>query len=109
MKIPIKHPDGRAMKAWELLDSPEKWTQEAFARDELGYPMVPSSISHREPRSFCVAGAILCCYGELAGWAKVDRLSMQLTVLQGLSATVWNDLDTTTWKDVHALLRKLDI
>ena len=52
-------------KAWALIDSPDKWTQQAFARDERGTPFYVSPAGTLEgdyigpgPACFCAKGAV---------------------------------------------------
>ncbi len=91
------------MKAYELLNSPEKWTQGAYARDKYN-----ETISSESPAAvkWCVHGAITKCYGR-AG-AKGEECMMRLIHQKG-SVSRWNDSRLTTWEEVRATLKELDI
>jgi hypothetical protein len=114
------------MKAHELIDSPEKWTQLAQARNAHGAEV---SYWDRNAVCWCALGAILKaypgnCYGDLerilaayrepdgpAAMAinRFDLVFKRLTKALGQKMTVndWND--SSDWQTVHDMLVKLDI
>jgi hypothetical protein len=103
------------MKMHELLDSPEKWTKRAYARDAEQVPTIPG-----DPRAvcWCVQGARIQCYGSAddqgAGpnESEVVRRKLQAAVAAkgGHSRiTWWNDAEGRTFGEVRALLLELDV
>ena len=91
------------MKAYELLDKPEKWTQGAFGEDEAG-----NAVGSRCPTAvcWCMAGAINRCYGTECDEFH-DKVKAKLGGL--ISVVTWNDAPSRTWQEVHAILKELDI
>lgn len=89
------------MKAYELLDSPEKWTKGASARDGNGNPIKHFDVA---ARSWCVLGALAQCYG-------CDFPTQQLVIESSVGSlvTYWNDDPFTTFEIVQARLKELDI
>lgn len=91
------------MKAWELLDSPSKWTQSVNAKNQAG-DEVP--VLSDQACSWCVLGAVRRCYtsfGEI--YAAHTRLSANV----GVFVADWNDSPVRTYQEVHAVLKSLDI
>lgn len=93
------------MKAHELLDSPEKWTQGARAKDEHD--------AHVEARSpvatkWCCLGAI-----EKVSRSKKRFEAARLKLLAVLGAwefvSVFNDDPARTFEEVRAALLKADV
>ncbi len=91
------------MKVYELLDSPEKWTQGAFARTADGDE---KDHTDKDAVSFCLLGAIRKCYPSL--YQRVDVLAKVRTILPD-GMTIWNDADNRTHAEVLNLARTLDI
>ena len=99
------------MKAWELLDSLEKWCKGALSKDAWGFP-----VSIEEGVCWCTAGAILKCHPEDNAPLRNKTLFMLESVLKdrkmitmGQSTGAWNDAPKRTWREVYDLLRELDI
>ena len=88
------------MKAWELLSSPEKWTQGTYARDKKAQPV---NINSTEAESFCVTGAITRCYPNVY---EQDQKIFNLGAKVG-GIVIWND--HSTYEQVHSVLKELDI
>lgn len=98
------------MKAYELLSSPEKWTQGAYAKTAANVVCNPLDAV---AVCWCVSGAIFKCYtnDEDAWEAQRQRhkLEVYLRDVKG-SATYpqyWND--RTTYEEVYAALKACDI
>lgn len=92
------------MKAYELLDSAEKWTQGCYARraSALG-----THLDDSDAVCWCAEGAILKCYER-----AVDRVSAYVRlekVIGGDHIPDWNDATGRTWGEVHAALVKADV
>lgn len=99
------------MKAWELLDSPEKWTQGHGALDSAGLPLFNASSS--DAVCWCMEGAIEKAYSnsdwinpKLKAAKKVSGIDVNKI---GMILIHWNDAPERTWEEVHALLKELDI
>lgn len=90
------------MKAYELIDKPEKWTKGAFARDANGYR---ATTNFKEAVCYCIHGALGVAYdGIYTAEAERIRRRLGLTNLVG-----WNDAPERTWQEVYNLLKELDI
>ena len=89
------------MKAWQLLDSKEKWCQRQYAMDANGYTVDPAA---EDAVCWCIDGAIKKCYesGMLPRrfYERIPEYSCSVT---------YNDDPRRTWEEVHALLKELDI
>jgi hypothetical protein len=103
------------MKAHELIDRPEKWTQLAEARDQEG---VPVRAFDRNPVSWCAIGAINKAYRGCSPFIckvpwyvqsvwKWRRVCDRLREAIGQDVSDWND--HSDWQTVHAKLVELDI
>jgi hypothetical protein len=94
------------VKAWELLDKPEKWTQFTNARTKTGELTCNSSDS---PYSYCLTAALSYCYGL----STKERQEAVLRIMNHLSYSyhlvLWNDDPNRTWEEVHNLLKELDL
>ena len=97
------------MKAYELIDKPEKWCQEHYAVDEDGDGTL---LSHGV--AFCALGAIYKAYDLEEGVDSIvslpegSKLILYLTNLLGHgSIAVWND--GSDWETVYGTLKELDI
>lgn len=91
------------MKIYELLDSPEKWTQGRGAASDLG-----QSVAATNPSAvcWCLAGAAARCYpgGRDPVFEKLRRhFGSWLGVFD------WNDAHDRTYEDVVALVKELDV
>jgi hypothetical protein len=89
------------MKAHELLATPDRWTQGAFAVDKYGYQTPKNG---PDAYSFCVLGAINHCYGEFD-----EDAILRLENHTKKSLMEWNDAPERTHAEVLALLKELDI
>lgn len=91
------------MKAYELLDSAEKWGQDRMAEAINGESVSPKSSSAYK---WCMMGAIVQCY------PREDRHNIYERIHKELDMSYfpdWNDAPERTWEEVRALLVKLDI
>lgn len=91
------------MKAYELIEKPENWTQEAGARDSNGCIASPTD---KYAVKFCILGAILHCYPEnliMACGEQYDKIH------NALNTSIASFNDTHTHKECYELLKKLDI
>ncbi len=98
------------MKAWELLDSPAKWTQNFIARDNNGTPVESGSpLACR----WCVMGAISRCYPiveeRLPAIRAVEEAIKEATEGGYDGAADWQDDPERHYSEVYELLRRLDI
>lgn len=90
------------MKAWQLLDSPEKWTKGAFARTACGRAVMTGEGA---AACWCLHGALGLCYNY--GYdAEAERLRVRLGANDLVS---WNDTPERTHQEVLAVLKELDI
>lgn len=87
------------MKAYQVIDSPEKWTTGTSARDCDGMRI---GIEDERARSFCTIGAIFLAYTTDA-CAKVSILYD----IVGGAVSDWND--SSDWQTVYNKLKELDI
>lgn len=87
------------MKAYELLDSPEKWCQWSDGLTAAG-----EKVGGRNPAAvkWCMRGAVECCYGD-------DSLLYKKFGRRHDTPVQFNDTPGRTWEEVHALLKELDI
>jgi hypothetical protein len=86
------------MKAYELIDKPEKWSHinwSGVEKDEQG------NIIKR-----CLVVALNEVYGDKSIDMKPD-IQAHLGINYPLS--IWNDAPERTWKEVYGLLKELDI
>jgi hypothetical protein len=90
------------MKAYELLDSPEKWTQGAMARNADGDVVAVTS-----PKAvrWCLAGAIKRSNGT-EDWEKAYDAFFETNKRRGIS---WNDAPERTFEEVRAALIEADV
>ncbi len=98
------------MKAYELLDSPEKWTKGSLARD------VNNIVAHElgsEAVCWCTAGAIYRCYPDIEKRRQAfNRLETYLELTQSYAKSTvpsWNDALDTPYEEVVSTLKKLNI
>jgi len=105
------------VKAYELLDSPEKWAKGWFAYDNAG---VGCYSTDKQAVSWCASGAIRKCYGyaddssmetdeEYEAGIKL-RLAIQKHPGRYTSNIAeWNDAPERTYEEVYNLLKGLDL
>lgn len=73
------------MKAWQLIDKPEKWTTKAYARNEGGFSV---NALDKDACSFCTLGAIYNAYKINGKWeGPIGKLERKI----GGSIVNWND------------------
>jgi hypothetical protein len=78
------------MKAWQLLDSREKWCQGRMRKSN---------------GARCALAAIIDIYGAFTVESYTQQERMRACVSSSIGE--WND--THTYEEVHALLKELDI
>lgn len=95
-------------KAYELLDSPEKWCQGPYAEDASG-----EAVDERSPDacSWCLVGAISRCYmpdgdDDLRDYLRACNAIRKAV---GVECGRWNDAPERTFQEVRDVLLKLDI
>ena len=92
------------MKAYKLIATPDKWTQNEMARDAKGESCDPN---HPDAVAFCLSGACQVAYPNRSERIKIrEKIGI---AIGGERATRWNDHPDRTHAEVVALLRKLDI
>lgn len=97
------------MKAWQLLDSPEKWTKGENARDGKGRVIEPTA---QDACCWCINGILMRMYPTDMGsktenarceaWDKLERRI-------GGNVIHWQDAPERTHQEVLAVLKELDI
>jgi hypothetical protein len=104
---------GKKMKAWQLLDSPEKWTQGVFARDKHGWECDWRS---EEAVRWCVKGALNCCYLKVGDSASeycriLDKIYGHLKENdpEFTSLTDWQDSPQRKFEEIRSVLQELDV
>lgn len=95
------------MKAYELLDSPEKWTQRALARDADGREVDPTSA---DAVCWCMEGAFIATHDDEKG-AEFERLRATLRKYGEPLGSPWifNDDAANTYEEVIAVLKEADV
>ena len=88
------------MKISELLNSPEKWTQNVFARDNTGKEVCYNS---KEAVCWCLLGAVRLLPIDEQKIAMTKIIDKVNSVLQ------WNDNPNRTHQDVRQLLDELGL
>lgn len=92
------------MKAWELLSSPERWTQHVTARDSNDVICLEDD---GKACSWCIIGALRKCYQSLDRELSVWR---DITVAIGNQDVAdWNDAPERTHAEVLEILKRLDV
>lgn len=97
------------MKIKDLLDSPEKWTKRAFARDKTGG--VVSEFSD-DAVCWCLLGAAVKCHNYNDEFAHAcEKLEQAVDTLFSHfgQASVFNDAADTTFADVRKVLELADV
>lgn len=92
------------MKAYEVLESPEKWTTGTCFRNAEG-EAVPYS---QDAACCCVYGALALAYGGTST-SKFRRAVLEIEVVVGSAVGTWNDAPGRTHAEVVALLKKLNL
>lgn len=92
------------MKAYELLNSPDKWIQGDLSMNHTGDITTPSLSSTCK---WCAYGAILKCYTEDELTQVLAKLREYIMANNLGSIPGWND--TNTYETVVGKLRELDI
>lgn len=93
------------MKMYELLDSPEKWTQGTASRNKDGTPC------STDPVCWCLIGASDQCYNYDQAFEVRQKIRQELMQQEPGFITIanWNDDRHRTFEQIQSLLRKLDI
>ncbi len=92
----------------ELLSTPEKWTQNAMARDIFGWTV--SCISANACK-WCLLGANLNVLGDRYLWSQNNNLrsTLESAIFQykgsELPIETFNDLCSTTFEDIKAVIK----
>ena len=98
------------MKAYELLDSAEKWCKWANARDKDGIMVHPTSSTATQ---WCINGALCRCYLKMEDMnAAANKLSKLLTghmSFPDVPYIRWQDETERTFDEVHQLLKEADV
>lgn len=94
------------MKAYELLDKPEKWTQNAFGKLPNG---IATGSKDPEACSWCLSGALIKCYDIYEDSSLYQRQRDKVISKLGIHILRWNDTPGRTYEEVIALLKELDI
>ena len=95
------------MKAYELLDSPEKWTTKVGQKDKDNNHVDVGDLSACK---FCIYGAIRHCYRhDQKDSELIGKVLKELKFIDTKELFLWNDSPERTFDDVRNLLIKLDI
>lgn len=99
------------MKAYQLLDSQEKWIRFGFARDANGHTTKTLS---EDAAKWCISGAIFRCYFDAANSKPLndarEAAEKALFELHGhRSFITFNDDFMTSYEDVITVLRHADV
>lgn len=92
------------MKMRQLLNTPDKWVQNSYARDSQG-----ASVPEGSPSavSFCLIGAANRCY---PGYTEREGVFKRIRAAIGRSViTEFNDSPGRTFSEIQTLLNDLDI
>lgn len=95
------------MKVYELLDSKEKWTQGAQARNACGCVVDPLSLT---ATSWSLQGAIPRCYGTSYTDRQANAVLKKIySAIGNVMDYEWNDDPERTHAEVLTLAKELDI
>lgn len=96
------------MKVKELLDSPEKWTKEAIARDEFG---ISTYLECKNAKSFCLLGGIIKCYGYDFAGDIISEIEFNIRKIfnSKLDLIDFNNDLNTTFEDIQKVLEMADV
>lgn len=89
------------MKAFELLETEDKWTRFVAARDKDGTAVL---VSDADGVCFCMMGAVAKCYPGEQYFKHINTLQHAIRDIPA-----WNDAPERTHAEVVAMLKKLDI
>jgi len=89
------------MKIHELLNRPERWTQEVMARDINGET---SRLRGNEAVSWCLLGAMFKCYPN-----ENERLEVGVKIKRRIDDNIVDFNDNGTYKQVYNLVKELDV
>ena len=95
------------MKAYELLNSEDKWTQHSYAVDELG---CDCQSSLKEAVKWCAIGALRKCYNYDPNFYNSDYEEVYMKLFHSIkntNITRWND--SNPYQTVYNKLKELDI
>lgn len=98
----------------QKLNSPEKWTKEAFARDSKGQSVQWQS---GEATCYCLMGALQACKQEVR-CIRVSQMTQALykfldnnpkfDTISSRSIMMFNDLPNTTFEDIQQFLNVME-
>ncbi len=97
------------MKAYQLLDSPEKWMQNpgsiCSAKESNGLNCDDLS---SQAVSWCILGALKRCYGtDYSG--SIKKVLRCLGKKFSHELAPWNDAPGRKWEEVRAVLKEADV
>jgi hypothetical protein len=93
------------IKAYELIDAPEKWTQGVLARMADG---TPCSAHDPQAVAFCVSAAVQRAYCRpVRGFT--GAFSALLCATGGRAPDDWNDDLDRTWEEAYQLLKQANL
>ena len=96
------------MKAYEVIDTPEKWCQNSVAKDRHG---LAASANDSNAVSFCIYGALHRAYVGVDGAGNeyhphAERIRKEIAPL---TISQFNDNPRRKHEEVISLLKRLDI
>ena len=92
------------MKILELLSDKKKWTQNTYARNAMGYSVLPRAV---DAASWCLLGALSKCYPDRENnYAAHRRMT---DCLPKGRTTISSFNDQSTFRQVRALLKKANV
>lgn len=95
------------MKIVELLDSPEKWTQNATARTVDGFCVMYDAATAVR---FCIIGAMYRCYEYPHRYTvnkKIDACLQQRGITVGI--VHWQNAPERTFEEITEILKEADV
>ncbi len=96
------------MKIHQLLETPDKWTQGAFARLPDGKAV---KSNHPNAVCWCLIGAICKCYDGIGAKTAISDaiLAAAAGAVAGEMLSTWNDHPSRTHAEVLELVKRLDV
>lgn len=106
------------MKAYKLLDSPEKWIKQFNAKDASGNPVPPSN---ENAVCWCIFGALQKCYSKnTMNFIEAEIRLYDLLKNKGYLGkrgdsskphdyAEWNDAEETTYDEVISVLKEANV
>jgi len=98
------------MKISELLNSPEKWTKGALARDKNDKYV---GILSKDAASYCLLGALFYCYDNKCIGKKWNKLNNAILEYGfrcfGETVVAFNNHPKTTYEDVIEVVKLADL